>query len=274
MGILGELERGGLINTDLPTVHSRTMAEALDKWDIMRNPTPDVVEFYKAGPAGIPTQEAFSQSTRWPSLDGDRENGCIRAVEHAYSSEGGLAVLYGNIARDGCVVKTAGVDESIYVFEGRARVFESQDAAVEGILGDQVKAGEVVIIRYEGPKGGPGMQEMLYPTSYLKSKGLGKECALLTDGRFSGGTHGVVVGHITPEAYAGGALALVKRGDSVTIDAERRQLALGVSAKELAKRRKAWRKPKPRYTKGVLAKYASAVTSASLGAVTDYNLDV
>jgi dihydroxy-acid dehydratase len=276
MGILGELERGGLINTDLPTVHSRTMAEALDKWDIMRNPPADVVEFYKAGPAGIPTQEAFSQSTRWPSLDGDRENGCIRSVEHAYSSEGGLAVLYGNIARDGCVVKTAGVDESIYVFEGPARVFESQDAAVEGILGDQVKAGEVVIIRYEGPKGGPGMQEMLYPTSYLKSKGLGKECALLTDGRFSGGTSGLSIGHASPEAAAGGAIGLIEDGDLIRIDIPNRTINVEIDQHELDRRREqrdaeGWKPAAPRVRKvsAALKAYALLATSADKGAVRD-----
>ncbi|MCK7543897.1 dihydroxy-acid dehydratase [Marinobacter bryozoorum] len=276
MGILGELERGGLINTDLPTVHSRTMAEALDKWDIMRNPPADVVEFYKAGPAGIPTQEAFSQSTRWPSLDGDRENGCIRSVEHAYSSEGGLAVLYGNIARDGCVVKTAGVDESIYVFEGPARVFESQDAAVEGTLGDQVKAGEVVIIRYEGPKGGPGMQEMLYPTSYLKSKGLGKECALLTDGRFSGGTSGLSIGHASPEAAAGGAIGLIEDGDLIRIDIPNRTINVEIDQHELDRRREqrdaeGWKPAAPRVRKvsAALKAYALLATSADKGAVRD-----
>ncbi len=204
MGILGEIDRAGLLHSDLPTVHSKTMKEALDKWDIMRNPSEDVVKFYKAGPAGIPTQTAFSQSTRYPTLDGDRDNGCIRNLEHAYSKEGGLAVLYGNIALDGCVVKTAGVDESILVFQGKAKIFESQDDAVKGILADEVVAGDIVIIRYEGPKGGPGMQEMLYPTSYLKSKGLGKACALLTDGRFSGGTSGLVHGSLAlPKTAAG-----------------------------------------------------------------------
>ena len=276
MGILGELERGGLINTDLPTVHSRTMAEALETWDIMRNPTPEVVEFYKAGPAGIPTQEAFSQSTRWPSLDGDRANGCIRSVENAYSSEGGLAVLYGNIALDGCVVKTAGVDESIYVFEGPARVFESQDAAVEGILGDQVKSGDVVIIRYEGPKGGPGMQEMLYPTSYLKSKGLGKECALLTDGRFSGGTSGLSIGHASPEAAAGGAIGLIEDGDLVRIDIPNRSINVQIDQHELDRRREerdaeGWKPAAPRIRKvsAALKAYALLATSADKGAVRD-----
>ncbi|MGM0570697.1 dihydroxy-acid dehydratase [Marinobacter sp.] len=276
MGILGELERGGLINTDLPTVHSRTMAEALDKWDIMRNPTPEVVEFYKAGPGGVPTQVAFSQSTRWPSLDGDRANGCIRSVEHAYSSEGGLAVLYGNIARDGCVVKTAGVDESIYVFEGPARVFESQDAAVEGILGDRVKSGDVVIIRYEGPKGGPGMQEMLYPTSYLKSKGLGKECALLTDGRFSGGTSGLSIGHASPEAAAGGAIGLIEDGDLIRIDIPNRSINVEIDQHELDRRREqrdvsGWKPAAPRVRKvsAALKAYALLATSADKGAVRD-----
>ncbi|OPL21978.1 dihydroxy-acid dehydratase, partial [Pseudomonas aeruginosa] len=202
--ILGELARGGLLHTDVPTVHSPSMADAIAQWDITQTRDEAVHTFFKAGPAGIPTQTAFSQNTRWPSLDDDRAEGCIRSVEHAYSKEGGLAVLYGNIALDGCVVKTAGVDESIHVFEGSAKIFESQDAAVKGILGDEVKAGDIVIIRYEGPKGGPGMQEMLYPTSYLKSKGLGKQCALLTDGRFSGGTSGLSIGHASPEAAAGG----------------------------------------------------------------------
>ena len=276
MGILGELERGGLINTDLPTVHSRTMAEALDRWDIMRNPTAEVVEFYKAGPAGIPTQQAFSQSTRWPSLDGDRKNGCIRSVDNAYSSEGGLAVLYGNIALDGCVVKTAGVDESIYVFEGPARVFESQDAAVEGILGDEVKPGEVVIIRYEGPKGGPGMQEMLYPTSYLKSKGLGEKCALLTDGRFSGGTSGLSIGHASPEAAAGGAIGLIEDGDLIRIDIPARTINVEVDQHELDRRReereaKGWKPAELRERKvsAALKAYALLATSADKGAVRD-----
>ncbi|WP_328189405.1 dihydroxy-acid dehydratase [Marinobacter sp. OP 3.4] len=276
MGILGELERGGLINTDLPTVHSRTMAEALDTWDIMRNPTPEVIDFYKAGPAGIPTQQAFSQSTRWPSLDGDRENGCIRSVENAYSSEGGLAVLYGNIALDGCVVKTAGVDESIYVFEGPARVFESQDSAVEGILGDQVRSGDVVIIRYEGPKGGPGMQEMLYPTSYLKSRGLGKECALLTDGRFSGGTSGLSIGHASPEAAAGGAIGLIEDGDLIRIDIPNRTINVEIDQHELDRRREqrdteGWKPAAPRLRKvsAALKAYALLATSADKGAVRD-----
>jgi len=276
MGILGELERGGLINTDLPTVHSETMAKALDTWDIMRNPSEEVVEFYKAGPAGIPTQTAFSQSTRWPSLDGDRETGCIRSVENAYSQEGGLAVLFGNIARDGCVVKTAGVDESIFVFEGPARVFESQDAAVAAILGDEVKPGEVVIIRYEGPKGGPGMQEMLYPTSYLKSKGLGKQCALLTDGRFSGGTSGLSIGHASPEAAAGGAIGLIEDGDTILIDIPNRTIDVQLPQDELHRRREkrdaeGWRPAltRDRKVSAALKAYALLATSADRGAVRD-----
>ena len=276
MAILGELDRAGLIDTSLPTVHSRTLAAALTQWDIMRSPTPDVVEFYKAGPAGIPTQQAFSQSTRWPSLDGDRESGCIRAAEHAYSSEGGLAVLFGNIAIDGCVVKTAGVDESIYVFEGPARVFESQESAVEGILADQVQPGEVVIIRYEGPKGGPGMQEMLYPTSYLKSKGLGKSCALLTDGRFSGGTSGLSIGHASPEAAAGGAIGLIEDGDLIRIDIPNRSINVMLDQVELDRRREdrdrlGWQPamPRPRKVSAALRAYALLATSADKGAVRD-----
>lgn len=276
MAILGELDRAGLLNTDIPTVHSKTLGEALDKWDIMRQPSPEVVEMYKAGPAGIPTQQAFSQSTRWPSLDGDRENGCIRSAEHAYSAEGGLAVLYGNIARDGCVVKTAGVDESIYLFEGRARVFESQDSAVHGILNDEVKPGDVVIIRYEGPKGGPGMQEMLYPTSYLKSKGLGKSCALLTDGRFSGGTSGLSIGHASPEAAAGGAIGLIEDGDVIVIDIPNRAINVQVDQAELDRRReqqdkKGWKPAQVRDRKvsAALKAYALLATSADKGAVRD-----
>src|SRR5690606_4347324 len=203
MAILGELARGGLLHTGVPTVHTPTLAEAIERWDVARNRDEAVARFFRAGPAGIPSQVAFSQDTRWPSLDTDRASGCIRSVEHAYSGDGGLAVPRGNVAVDGCVVKTAGVDESIHVFEGPARVYESQDAAVQGILGDEVQPGEVVVIRYEGPRGGPGMQEMLYPTSYLKSKGRGKQCALLTDGRFSGGTSGLSIGHVSPEAATG-----------------------------------------------------------------------
>lgn len=279
MGILGEIDRAGLLHNDLPTVHSKTMKEALDKWDIMRNPSEEVVKFYKAGPAGIPTQTAFSQSTRWPTLDGDRENGCIRNIEHAYSKEGGLAVLYGNIALDGCVVKTAGVDESILVFQGKAKIFESQDDAVKGILADEVKAGDIVIIRYEGPKGGPGMQEMLYPTSYLKSKGLGKACALLTDGRFSGGTSGLSIGHCSPEAAAGGAIGLLQDGDIINIDIPNRSINVDLSTEELAHRRheqdkKGWKPAaeRPRKVSTALKVYAKFATSADKGAIRDKSL--
>ena len=276
MGILGELDRAGLLHSDLPTVHEATMKDALEKWDIMRNPSEEVVEFFKAGPAGIPTQTAFSQSTRWPTLDGDRENGCIRSLEHAYSKEGGLAVLYGNIALDGCVVKTAGVDESILKFQGKAKIFESQDAAVKGILADEVVEGDVVIIRYEGPKGGPGMQEMLYPTSYLKSKGLGKACALLTDGRFSGGTSGLSIGHCSPEAASGGAIGLLTDGDIINIDIPNRSINVDLSAEELSHRRheqdkKGWKpvEDRPRKVSRALKVYAKFATSADKGAVRD-----
>ncbi len=276
MGILGELDRAGLLHSNLPTVHSATMKDALDTWDIMRNPSEDVLHFFKAGPAGIPTQEAFSQSTRWPTLDGDRAEGCIRNLENAFSLEGGLAVLYGNIAEDGCVVKTAGVDDSILVFEGKAKIFESQDSAVKGILADEVEAGDVVIIRYEGPKGGPGMQEMLYPTSYLKSKGLGKVCALLTDGRFSGGTSGLSIGHASPEAAAGGAIGLLKDGDPIKIDIPNRSIDVLLDAAELAGRRaeqdaKGWKpaEVRPRKVSTALKAYARFATSADKGAVRD-----
>ncbi|WP_415904925.1 dihydroxy-acid dehydratase [Neptuniibacter sp. QD48_55] len=276
MGILGELDRAGKLHTDVPTVHAPTMKDALDKWDIMRNPTPEVLEFYRAGPAGIPTQTAFSQSTRWPTLDGDRENGCIRSLENAFSLEGGLAVLKGNIALDGCVVKSAGVDESILVFEGPAHITESQDEAVQNILDDKVVAGEVVIVRYEGPKGGPGMQEMLYPTSYIKSKGLGKACALLTDGRFSGGTSGLSIGHVSPEAAAGGAIGLVRNGDIIRIDIPNRTIDVLLSDEELAERRaeqdKLGWKPvevRPRKVSAALKAFGMLATSADKGAVRD-----
>ena len=279
MAILGELDRAGLLDTSCPTVHSATMAEALEQWDIMRKPNEKVIEFYKAGPAGIPTQTAFSQSTRWPSLDADRKEGCIHSAEHAFSQEGGLAVLYGNIALNGCVVKTAGVDDSILVFEGTAHVTESQDEAVQNILDGLVKAGDVVIVRYEGPKGGPGMQEMLYPTSYLKSKGLGKECALLTDGRFSGGTSGLSIGHASPEAASGGAIGLVRDGDSIKIDIPNRSINVLVSDEELAHRREeqnklGWKpaKPRPRKVSASLKAYAMLVTSADKGAVRDLSM--
>ncbi|WP_369935926.1 dihydroxy-acid dehydratase [Xanthomonas tesorieronis] len=276
VAILGELARGGLLHTDQATVHSRTLADAIAQWDITQTDADAVHTFYRAGPAGIPTQVAFSQATRWPTLDADREAGCIRDVAHAYSQEGGLAVLYGNIALDGCVVKTAGVDESIHVFEGNAKVFESQDAAVKGILGDEVQAGDVVVIRYEGPKGGPGMQEMLYPTSYLKSKGLGKQCALLTDGRFSGGTSGLSIGHASPEAAAGGAIGLVRDGDRILIDIPNRSINLLVDDAELAARRAAqdargWKpvEVRPRKVTTALKAYALLATSADKGAVRD-----
>jgi len=279
MAILGELDRAGVLHTDLPTVHSATMKEALDSWDIMRNPSEAVRTFYKAGPAGIPTQTAFSQATRWPSLDTDRENGCIRSIDHAFSLEGGLAVLFGNIAEDGCVVKTAGVDESILVFEGPAHVVESQDEAVANILEDKVKEGDVVIVRYEGPRGGPGMQEMLYPTSYIKSKGLGKACALLTDGRFSGGTSGLSIGHASPEAAAGGAIGLIRNGDRIRIDIPNRTINVLLSDEELATRRAkqdklGWKpaEDRPRKVTAALKAYAKLVTSADKGAVRDLSL--
>jgi len=278
-GILGELDRAGKLHTDVPTVHTKTLKEALDAWDIKRNPSDAVKTFYMAGPAGIPTQVAFSQSTRWPSLDEDRAEGCIRAYEHAFSKEGGLAVLTGNIAVNGCVVKTAGVDDSLLVFEGPAHVVESQDEAVANILADKVKAGDVVIVRYEGPKGGPGMQEMLYPTSYIKSKGLGKACALLTDGRFSGGTSGLSIGHASPEAAAGGAIGLVKNGDRIRIDIPNRSINVLVSDEELAQRRaeqdaKGWKpaQPRPRKVSAALKAYAKLVMSADKGAVRDLSL--
>jgi dihydroxy-acid dehydratase len=276
MGILGELDRAGHLHTNLPTVHSSTMGEALDNWDVMRTDDAGVHRFFSAGPAGIPTQTAFSQDTRWPSLDMDRAGGCIRSVENAFSLEGGLAVLFGNIAEDGCVVKTAGVDDSILVFEGPAFVCESQEAAVEAILNDEVKAGDVVIVRYEGPRGGPGMQEMLYPTSYIKSRGLGKSCALLTDGRFSGGTSGLSIGHASPEAAAGGAIGLVEPGDLISIDIPARSINVKLSAEELARRRVhrdqlGWQpaQERPRKVSAALKAYALMTTSADKGAVRD-----
>ncbi|EQB07279.1 dihydroxy-acid dehydratase [Novosphingobium lindaniclasticum] len=279
MAILGQLDRAGLLHTDLPTVHARTLGDALNHWDISRTNAPSVQEFFKAAPGGVPTQTAFSQSRRWEELDLDRENGVIRSKEHAFSQDGGLAVLYGNIALDGCIVKTAGVDDSILKFTGTARVYESQDAAVAGILGGQVGAGDVVVIRYEGPRGGPGMQEMLYPTSYLKSKGLGKACALLTDGRFSGGTSGLSIGHASPEAAEGGAIGLVENGDTIEIDIPGRTINLMVSDEVLAHRRAqqeargadAWSPvhPRPRKVSAALQAYAAMTTSAAKGAVRD-----
>jgi dihydroxy-acid dehydratase len=276
MGILGELDRAGLLHTDVSTVHSPSLAAALDAWDLARNPDESVRQFFKAGPAGIPTQVAFSQATRWPSLDTDRAEGCIRSIENAYSLEGGLAVLYGNIAPDGCVVKTSGVDDSNLIFTGPAHVCESQEDAVDAILNDRIKGGEVVVIRYEGPKGGPGMQEMLYPTSYLKSKGLGKACALITDGRFSGGTSGLSIGHVSPEAAAGGTIGLVQDGDTIHIDIPNRTIELQVSEQELSQRRQSqdqagWKpvKKRPRKVSAALRAYAKLATSADKGAVRD-----
>ncbi|OYU37149.1 dihydroxy-acid dehydratase [Novosphingobium sp. PASSN1] len=276
MAILGELERAGLLHTDLPTVHSPTMADAINKWDISRSNDPQVHEFFKAAPGGVPTQVAFSQSRRWKELDLDRESGVIRSAEHAFSKDGGLAVLFGNLAKDGCIVKTAGVDDKILKFSGPAKVYESQDAAVTAILTGQVEAGDVVVIRYEGPRGGPGMQEMLYPTSYLKSKGLGAACALVTDGRFSGGTSGLSIGHCSPEAAEGGTIGLVENGDRIEIDIPARSINLIVDDAVLAERRKAaeargWQpvKARPRKVSLALQAYAAMTTSAARGAVRD-----
>jgi dihydroxy-acid dehydratase len=277
-GILGELDRGGLIHRNAHTVHSATLGDAIDKLDVKRAPAPAVTEFYRAAPGGVRTTEAFSQSQRYPDLDVNRESGAIRDVAHAFSKDGGLAVLFGNIAEDGCIVKTAGVDAGHLAFAGPARIFESQDAAVAAILGDKIVPGDVVLIRYEGPKGGPGMQEMLYPTSYLKSKGLGKVCALITDGRFSGGTSGLAIGHISPEAAEGGSLALVEEGDTIEIDIPKRVLRVSLSERELDKRRDrmeekgaaAW-KPvaRDRKVSKALQAYAALATSAAQGAVRD-----
>jgi dihydroxy-acid dehydratase len=276
MAILGQLDRAGLLHTDLPTVHSKTLGDAINMWDISRTNNPEVQTFYKAAPGGVPTQVAFSQSRRWEELDLDREKGVIRSAEHAFSKEGGLAVLSGNIAVDGCIVKTAGVDESILKFSGPAKVYESQEASVAAILTGQVVAGDVVVIRYEGPKGGPGMQEMLYPTSYLKSKGMGAVCALLTDGRFSGGTSGLSIGHVSPEAAEGGLIGLVESGDLIEIDIPSRTIHLAVPGDELARRRtaqdaKGWQpaKERPRKVSMALEAYAAMTTSAARGAVRD-----
>jgi dihydroxy-acid dehydratase len=277
MGILAELERAGLIHGDLPTVHSATLKEALEKWDIVSGHVSEEVKtFYKAGPAGIPTQTAFSQSTRWPSLDADRANGCVRDIEHAFSLEGGLAILTGNLSPDGCVVKTSGVDESIHVFEGPAFITESQDEAVAKILSDEIKAGDVVVVRYEGPRGGPGMQEMLYPTTYIKSKDLGAACALVTDGRFSGGTSGLSIGHVSPEAAAGGNIGLVRQGDRIRIDIPNRSINVLLSDAELAERRVeqdklGWKPAEERARKvtASLKAFAKLATSADKGAVRD-----
>ena len=279
IAILGELDRAGLLHREVRTVHSETLAEALERWDIARASSCDEARLrYSAGPAGIPTQEAFSQETRWPSLDLDRNSGCIRDQAHAYSQDGGLAVLYGNLAEEGCIVKTAGVDENILVFSGPARVVESQEDAVAAILGGRIQPGDVVVIRYEGPRGGPGMQEMLYPTSYLKSRGLGKVCALITDGRFSGGTAGLSIGHISPEAAEGGTLALVEEGDRIEIDIPNRRIHLAVSDEDLERRRAAmlarglaaWKPAeRQRPVSPALRAYAAMTTSASRGAVRD-----
>nr|BAT28156.1 dihydroxy-acid dehydratase [Aureimonas frigidaquae] len=274
MGILGELDRGGLIDTSAGCVHAASMADALARWDVKRTTSRSVTEFFRAAPGGVPTQVAFSQDRRFDDLDTDRETGVIRDVAHAYSKDGGLAVLYGNLAELGCIVKTAGVDESILTFSGPARIFESQDAAVYGILNKKVEAGDVVLIRYEGPRGGPGMQEMLYPTSYLKSKGLGKACALVTDGRFSGGSSGLSIGHVSPEAAEGGTIGLVREGDMITIDIPNRIIRLDVSDAELANRRLEQEKlgwhpaePRKRRVTAALRAYASMTTSAAKGAV-------
>ena len=276
MSILGELDRAGLIDASLPTVHARTLGEALDRWDITRTNSEEVKTFFRAAPGGVPTQVAFSQSARWDSLDTDRQNGVIRAATHPFSKDGGLAVLFGNLAPEGCIVKTAGVDESVLTFRGTARVYESQDAAVSGILSGEVKAGEVVVIRYEGPKGGPGMQEMLYPTSYLKSKGLGKACALITDGRFSGGTSGLSIGHVSPEAAEGGLIGLVETGDEILIDIPSREVSLKVDEAKLTERRAAmdargWKpaEARKRNVSPALRAYAAMTTNAARGAVRD-----
>ncbi len=278
MGILGELDRAGVIHRDTPVVHAPSMGAALDQWDVMRAGNEEAKKLYLAAPGGIATTIAFSQSMLWPELDTDRAEGCIRDKAHAYSQDGGLAVLHGNIAEEGCIVKTAGVDDSILKFTGRARIFESQDDAVAGILDDKIVAGDVVVIRYEGPRGGPGMQEMLYPTSYLKSKGLGKECALLTDGRFSGGTSGLSIGHVSPEAEEGGVIGLVEEGDTIEIDIPNRTINLKVDDATLAKRRaameakgaKAWQpENRQRAVSPALRAYAAMSTSAARGAVRD-----
>ncbi|MHC5231437.1 dihydroxy-acid dehydratase [Brucella sp. LJL56] len=274
MGILGQLEKAGLINTDLPTVHSESMGKALDHWDVTRTNSEMVHKFYSAAPGGVPTQVAFSQERRFDSVDSDREKGVIRSKEHAFSQDGGLAVLYGNLAEDGCIVKTAGVDDSILKFSGPARIFESQDSAVLGILNGKIKPGDIVLIRYEGPRGGPGMQEMLYPTSYLKSKGLGKACALITDGRFSGGSSGLSIGHVSPEAAEGGTIGLVREGDIIDIDIPNRKIHLAVDDATLAERRAeqnetGWKPAEERKRKisTALKAYASMATSAAKGAV-------
>ncbi|MET0940868.1 MAG: dihydroxy-acid dehydratase [Mesorhizobium sp.] len=280
MAILGELDRASLINRDLPTVHTATLGEALDRWDIVRTHSESVRNFFRAAPGGVPTQVAFSQDRRWDDLDLDREGGVIRNAEYPFSKDGGLAVLRGNIALDGCIVKTAGVDESILKFSGPARVFESQDSSVQAILANKINPGDVVVIRYEGPRGGPGMQEMLYPTSYLKSKGLGKSCALITDGRFSGGTSGLSIGHVSPEAAEGGLIGLVREGDRIEIDIPNRTIHLAVDEATLAARRaeqdtKGWKPAEQRKRKvtKALKAYAAFATSAARGAVRELGDD-
>ena len=276
-GILGELKRAKLIHEKVFCIHADSLGEAIDHWDIVTTKADSVKDFYLAAPGGIRTTEAFSQEKLWPSLDLDREGGCIRNKMHAYSQDGGLAVLYGNVAKDGCIVKTAGVDEEILKFKGRVRLFECQDAAVDSILKDDIVAGDIILITYEGPKGGPGMQEMLYPTAYLKSKGLGKSCALLTDGRFSGGTSGLSIGHVSPEAAEGGDIALVKEGDTINIDIPNRTINVVITDEELDKRREemnakknGWQpKPRKRRITDALRAYALMTTSASKGAVRD-----
>ncbi|MEQ9143792.1 MAG: dihydroxy-acid dehydratase [Parvibaculaceae bacterium] len=279
MAILGELDKGGLLNRDVSTVHTATMGDALDQWDITRTNSEEVHTLYKAAPGGVRTTVAFSQQSRYLDLDTDRQGGVIRSVDHAFTKEGGLAVLFGNISQEGCVVKTAGVDESIWTFSGPAKVCESQDEAVKRIISRDVKAGDIVVIRYEGPKGGPGMQEMLYPTSYLKSMGLGKECALITDGRFSGGTSGLSIGHVSPEAAEGGNIGLIEEGDIIEIDIPNRSINVKLTDEELAERRaameakgaKAWRPAEPRERKvsPALRAYAAMVSNAARGAVRD-----
>ncbi|MUJ65975.1 dihydroxy-acid dehydratase [Brucella abortus] len=274
MGILGQLDNAGLLTTSIPTVHSETLAKALDHWDVTRTNSEMVHKFYSAAPGGVPTQVAFSQERRFDKVDTDREKGVIRSKEHAFSQDGGLAVLYGNLAEDGCIVKTAGVDDFILKFSGPARIFESQDSAVLGILNGKIKPGDIVLIRYEGPRGGPGMQEMLYPTSYLKSKGLGKACALITDGRFSGGSSGLSIGHVSPEAAEGGTIGLVREGDIIDIDIPNRKIHLAVDDATLAERRAeqdaaGWKPAEERKRKisTALKAYAAMATSAARGAV-------
>ena len=274
MAILGELDRAGLLDTSVGSVHAESLGDALDRWDVVRTSSTTVHDFFRAAPGGVPTQTAFSQERRWDDLDLDRVKGAIRSADNAFSKDGGLAVLYGNLAEDGCIVKTAGVDASILTFSGPARIFESQDASVKAILSNEVKPGDIVLIRYEGPRGGPGMQEMLYPTSYLKSKGLGKDCALVTDGRFSGGSSGLSIGHVSPEAAEGGTIGLVQEGDTIEIDIPNRKIHLAVDDAELARRREAqeakgWKpaEQRPRKVTQALKAYAALTTSAAKGAV-------